>query len=91
MCIRDSLVDLAAQHHLDDIHGFTIGVAQTVDKLALLADLSQHFIDLRAAAVYAVSYTHLFRLMTIRSFICVSHKYSISAKTTVKLSTELRR
>ena len=46
------LIDLAAQHHLDDIHGFTIGVAQTVDKLALLADLSQHFIDLRAAAVY---------------------------------------
>ena len=30
----------------------TIGVAQTVDKLALLADLSQHFIDLRAAAVH---------------------------------------
>ena len=55
-CLLDQgykvLVDLAAQHHLDDIHGFTIGIAQAVDKLALLADLSQHFIDLRAAAVY---------------------------------------
>lgn len=33
----------------------------------------------------------VFRLMTMRSFIRISHKYPISAKNTVKLSTELRR
>ena len=37
------------------------------------------------------TFSEIFRLMTIRSFICVSYKYSTSAKSTAKLSTELRR
>ena len=35
--------------------------------------------------------SNVFRLMTMRSFIRISHKYPISAKNTVKLSIELRR
>lgn len=45
------LVDLAAQHHLNNVHRFAVGVAQTVDELALLADFFQHIVDLRTAAV----------------------------------------
>ena len=45
------LVDLAAQHHLDDIHGFRVRIAHTVDKFAFLADFLQHRADLRTAAV----------------------------------------
>ena len=44
-------VDLAAQDHLYDVHGFAVGVAQTVDKAGFLADLFEHFRDLGAAAV----------------------------------------
>ena len=46
------LVDLAAQHHLHNVHGLTVGIAQTVDEFAFLADPGQHVIDLRTAAMH---------------------------------------
>ena len=45
------LVHFSAQDHLHDIHRLIIGAAQTVDKLALLADLVEHLADLRPAAM----------------------------------------
>ena len=36
----DVLVDLAAQHHLDDVHGLVVGDAHALDELALLAQLA---------------------------------------------------
>ncbi len=45
------LVDLAAQHALDHVHGLLVGVAQAVHKVGLVADLLEHGGDLRPAAV----------------------------------------
>ena len=45
------LIDLAAQDHLDNIHRLLVRIAQAVDKFALLADLIEHVVDLRPAAV----------------------------------------
>ena len=50
--VDDVLVHLAAEHHLDDFHGFGIGDAHALDELALLADAGQQVLDLRAAAVH---------------------------------------
>ena len=45
------LVHLTGQHLLDDLHGGVVRHPQTVCKMALHADLLQHFVDGRAAAV----------------------------------------
>ena len=45
------LVHPAAEHLLDNVHRLLVGVPETVHKLGLLADLFQHLVDLRAAAV----------------------------------------
>ena len=49
--VDDVLVDLPAEHHFDDFHGFGIGDAHALDELAFLADTGQQVLDLRAAAV----------------------------------------
>src|SRR6185369_12441110 len=49
--IDDVLVDLAAEDHFDDFHGFGVGDAHALDELALLADAGQQVFDLRAAAM----------------------------------------
>ena len=36
--VDDILVDLAAEHHLDHVHGLFVGDAHALDELALLAD-----------------------------------------------------
>uniref|UniRef100_A0A8R7QUF1 Uncharacterized protein n=1 Tax=Triticum urartu TaxID=4572 RepID=A0A8R7QUF1_TRIUA len=46
------LVDLADQHHLDDLHGERVGDAEAVAELRLDADALQPGVDLRAAAVH---------------------------------------
>ncbi len=50
--VDDFLVHLAAEHHLDDFHGFRIGDAHALDELALLADAGEQVLDLRPAAVH---------------------------------------
>jgi hypothetical protein len=50
--VDDFLVHVAAQHHLYDVHGFVIGDAHALDEHAFLAQLVQHVIDLRAAAMH---------------------------------------
>ncbi len=45
------LVDPAAEHHLDDVHGLGVGVAQAVDESGLLTYLFQHIGNLRTAAM----------------------------------------
>ena len=52
MQVDDVLVDLAAEHHLDHVHGLVVGDAHALDELALLADALQQLVDLRAAAVH---------------------------------------
>ena len=49
--LHQVFVHLSGQHHLDDIHGFRVRIAHTVDKFAFLADFLQHRADLRTAAV----------------------------------------
>ena len=49
---HDFLVDLAAEHHLDDVHGLGVGDAHALDEFALLAQARQLLVDLRAAAVH---------------------------------------
>ena len=46
------LVDLPGQHLLHNAHRFGIGIAQTVDEAGFLADLFEHIVDGRPAAVY---------------------------------------
>ena len=36
--LDDFLVDLAAEHHLDHVHGLGVGDAHALDELALLAE-----------------------------------------------------
>ena len=50
--IDNLLVHQTAQHHLDDIHGLTIGYPHTIDKLAFLADFFQQPADLRPATMH---------------------------------------
>ena len=45
-------VHLSGQHLLHNLHGLFIRIAHPVDKPALFADLFQHSVDLRAAAVH---------------------------------------
>ncbi len=49
---HDILLHFAAQHPLHHFHRFFIGDAHALDKGALLADLLQCVVDLRAAAMY---------------------------------------
>ena len=44
-------VDRARKHHFSDLGRFSIGDAQTVDKLAFNAQFFEHGTDLRAAAM----------------------------------------
>src|SRR5690606_7644852 len=48
----DVLLDLPAQHPLDDLHGFGVGDAHALDEFAFLADALERGVDLRAAAVH---------------------------------------
>ena len=48
----DLLVDRAGQHHLDDLDGLLVGDAQAGGEFRLDAELLQHGLDLRAAAVH---------------------------------------
>ena len=48
--IDDFLID-QPQHHLDDIHGFRIGYAHTLNEGALLTDPLQHIVDLGTSPV----------------------------------------
>ena len=49
---RDEVaVDLADQHHADDLERLRVGDAKAVAELRLLADAAQHRVDLRPAAV----------------------------------------
>ena len=50
--IDDVFVNLAAQHHLDDLHRLGVGDAHALNKLALLADTGEQILDLRPAAVH---------------------------------------
>ena len=50
--IHDLLVDEAAEHHLDHVHGFGVGDAHAVDEPRLLADPIEQLADLRAAAMH---------------------------------------
>ena len=49
--VDDFLVDLPAEHHFDEIHGFGIGDAHALDEFALLADAGEQAFDLRTAAM----------------------------------------
>ena len=52
LIVRDEVaVDLADQHHADDLERLGVGDAQPVPELRLLADPAQHRVDLRAAAM----------------------------------------
>ena len=48
----DVLLHLAGEHPLDHFHGLVVGDAHALDEGALLADLGQRLVDLRAAAVH---------------------------------------
>ena len=48
----DVLLHLAGEHPLDDLHRLLVGDAHALDELALLADLGERVLDLRAAAVH---------------------------------------
>ena len=48
----DFLVDLAGEHHLDDVHGLGVGHAHALHELALLADAREQLLDLRTATVH---------------------------------------
>ena len=48
----DLLVDRAGQHHLDDLDGLLVGDAQARGKFRLDAELFEHGLDLRPAAVH---------------------------------------
>ena len=50
--LDDLLVDLARQHHFDDIHGLGIGDPHPLNELAFLADPRQQLFDLWTAAVH---------------------------------------
>ena len=49
---HDLFVDLATEHHFDDVHGFIVGDPHTLDETALFANLFQQFPDLRTTPVY---------------------------------------
>ena len=49
--LHQTLVDLSGENHLHNVHGFVIGVAHAIDEFALLADLVEHGVDFRTAAV----------------------------------------
>ena len=49
--VDPSLVDLACQDHLDDVHGLLVGDPQAVDEHGLLAQALHDVADLRTAAV----------------------------------------
>src|SRR5437016_360220 len=46
------LVDLAAEHHLDHVHGLAVGDAHALHELALLAQAREQLLDLGPAAVH---------------------------------------
>ena len=48
----DLLVDRAGQHHLDDLDGRRVGDAQAAGEFRLDAELLEHGLDLRAAAMH---------------------------------------
>ena len=48
---NDFFIDVSAQNHFYDVHGFAVGDAHALNKFSFFADFSQHFIDLRTAAV----------------------------------------
>ena len=48
----DVLLHLAGEHPLDDLHRLLVGDAHALDERALLADLGERLLDLRAAAVH---------------------------------------
>ena len=48
----DVLLHLAAEHPFDDLHRLLVGDAHALDERALLAELAQRGVDLRAAAVH---------------------------------------
>src|SRR5690606_9931941 len=49
--IDDFLVDRAPQHHLHDVHGFSVGHPHALDKGRLDFEGGKQFVDLGAAAV----------------------------------------
>ena len=52
LIVRDEVaVDLADQHHADDLERLGVGDAKAVAELRLLADPAQHRVDLRPAAM----------------------------------------
>ena len=50
--VDDRLVHLAAEHHLDHVHGRGVRHPHALDELALPAELLQQVVDLRSAAVH---------------------------------------
>jgi len=46
-----TLVDLAAEHHLDKVHGVAISDTHATDKVRFLTHTLEHLADLRAAAM----------------------------------------
>jgi hypothetical protein len=50
--VDDFLVHLAAEHHLDHLHGLGIGDTHALDEFALLADPRQQVLDLRPATMH---------------------------------------
>ena len=45
------LVELTSQNHLNNFHGFSVGVAESINELAFLSNALKHMINFRAAAV----------------------------------------
>ena len=48
---NDFFIDVSAQNHFHDVHGFAVGHAHALNKFSFFADFFQHLIDLRAAAM----------------------------------------
>ena len=48
---NDFFIDVSAQNHFYDVHGFAVGHAHALNKFSFFADFFQHLIDLWAAAV----------------------------------------
>ena len=50
--VDERFIDLARQHHPHDLHGFFVGIAQSVDKYRFLAHLFEHFGNFGPAPVH---------------------------------------
>lgn len=48
---NDFFIDVSAQNHFYDVHGFAVGHAHALNELSFFANFFQHFIDLRTSSV----------------------------------------